>query len=176
MPEAVPRTWTITQLAEEYAVTLRTIRFYEDKGLLCPKRRGNQRVFGARDHVRLGLVLRGRRLGFSLGEIATIIDMYDAEPGEVGQLRYLLDQIVVRRADLEQRRDDIDTTLRELEEVEARCREDLKLLNEEPNATRRTQRLGERVSGAVGEERAARTAKEEPNATRRTQRLGRRDG
>ncbi|GAA4989136.1 MerR family transcriptional regulator [Actinopolymorpha pittospori] len=163
MPEAVPRTWTITQLAEEYAVTLRTIRFYEDKGLLRPERRGNQRVFGARDHVRLGLVLRGRRLGFSLGEIATIIDMYDAEPGEVGQLRYLLDQIVVRRTDLEQRRDDIDTTLRELDEVEARCREDLK-------------RLGERVSGAVGEERAARTAKEKPNATRRTQRLGRRDG
>ena len=83
-------TWTITELAEEYAVTLRTIRFYEDRGLLSPERRGSQRVFHPRDRVRLGLILRGKRLGFSLEEIAKIVDMYDAEPGEAGQLRYLL--------------------------------------------------------------------------------------
>ena len=119
------RTWSITDLAEEFGVTLRTIRFYEDRGLISPERRGTARVFHARDRVRLALILRGKRLGFSLGEIATIVDMYDAEPGESGQLRYLLEQIDVRRTELEQRRKDIDETLAELAEVERRCHEDL---------------------------------------------------
>jgi DNA-binding transcriptional MerR regulator len=123
------RTWTIADLAEEYGVTLRTIRFYEDRGLLTPERRGTTRVFHPRDRVRLELILRGKRLGFSLGEIATIVDMYDAEPGEAGQLRYLLEQIDVRRTELEQRRKDIDETLAELDEVERRCREDLRALD-----------------------------------------------
>ncbi|MGH3487666.1 MAG: MerR family transcriptional regulator [Actinopolymorphaceae bacterium] len=118
-------TWTITELAAEYSLTLRTIRFYEDQGLISPERRGSQRVFRARDRVRLGLILRGKRLGFSLQEIAKIVDMYDAEPGEAGQLRYLLEQIAVRREELEQRRRDIEETLGELAEVERRCREDL---------------------------------------------------
>jgi DNA-binding transcriptional MerR regulator len=122
------RTWSITDLAEEYGVTLRTIRFYEDRGLLTPERRGTTRVFHLRDRIRLALILRGKRLGFSLGQIATIVDMYDAEPGEAGQLRYLLDQIDVRRTELEQRRKDIDETLAELAEVERRCHEDLQRL------------------------------------------------
>ncbi len=122
------RTWSIAELAEEYAVTLRTIRFYEDRGLLTPERRGTQRVFHARDRVRLGLILRGKRLGFSLEEIARIVGMYDAEPGEVGQLQYLLEQIVVRRKELEQRRRDIEETLTELDAVETRCRDDLSRL------------------------------------------------
>jgi DNA-binding transcriptional MerR regulator len=121
-------TWSITELAEEHGVTLRTIRFYEDRGLITPERRGQQRIFHARDRVRLGLILRGRRLGFSLREIATIIDMYDAEPGETGQLRYLLEQIEHRRKALEQRRRDIDESLHELAEVEARCQADLQKL------------------------------------------------
>lgn len=119
------RTWTITELAREYGVTLRTIRFYEEQGLLSPERRGTQRIFHAGDHVRLGLVLRGKRLGFPLDEIKTIIGMYDAEPGEAGQLRYLLDQIEARRAELEQRRRDIDETLAELNDLDRRCRADL---------------------------------------------------
>lgn len=131
------RTWTIGELAEEYAVSLRTIRFYEDQGLLSPERRGTQRIFHARDRVRLGLILRGKRLGFSLREIARILDMYDAEPGEAGQLRYLLDQIAVRRAELEQRRRDIDATLAELDEVERRCREDLRHLERNGRLERR---------------------------------------
>jgi DNA-binding transcriptional MerR regulator len=122
------QTWSIAELAAEYDVTLRTIRFYEDRGLLTPERRGTVRVYHSRDKVRLGLILRGKRLGFSLDEIATIVDMYDAEPGEEGQLVYLLDQITHRRADLEQRRRDIDETLQELAEVEARCHADLKSL------------------------------------------------
>lgn len=125
MSIATERTWSITELAREHAVTLRTIRFYEDRGLLSPERRGIQRVYRNRDQVRLALVLRGRRLGFSLDEIARIIDMYDSEPGEAGQLRYLLSQIAARRSELEQRRRDIADTLTELAEVECRCLEDL---------------------------------------------------
>ena len=122
------QTWSIAELAAQYDVTLRTIRFYEDRGLLTPERRGTVRVYHPRDRVRLGLILRGKRLGFTLDEIATIVDMYDAEPGEEGQLVYLLDQITTRRAELEQRRQDIDETLKELAEVERRCQADLRSL------------------------------------------------
>ncbi len=124
-PAGSAGTWTITDLAREHGVTPRTIRFYEDRGLLAPQRRGQQRIFHNRDRIRLRLILRGRRLGFSLDEIARIVDMYDAEPGEVGQLRYLLEQIAARRTELEQRRADIEETLAELAVVERRCREDL---------------------------------------------------
>ncbi|HEY3560950.1 MAG TPA: MerR family DNA-binding transcriptional regulator [Kribbella sp.] len=121
-------TWSIAELAAEYDVTLRTIRFYEDRGLLTPERRGTARVYHPRDRIRLALILRGKRLGFSLDEIARIVDMYDAEPGEEGQLVYLLDQITHRRTELEQRRQDIEQTLQDLAEVEARCQADLTAL------------------------------------------------
>ena len=121
--------WTISQLAEEFGVTLRTIRHYEDVGLLSPARRGTVRVFDTRQRIRLQLVLRGKRLGFSLPEIATIVNMYDEQPGEAGQLQYLLDQIEVRRGELEQMRRDIDQTMTELAHVERRCREDLAALD-----------------------------------------------
>lgn len=120
--------WTIAQLADEFGVTHRTIRFYEDRGLLSPRRAGTRRLFGPRERVRLELVLRGRRLGFNLDEIRRIVDMYDQEPGESGQLRYLVEQIEHRRAELEQRRRDIETTLAELDQVERRCREALRSL------------------------------------------------
>jgi len=119
------QTWTISQLASDYDVTLRTIRHYESLGLLSPERRGTVRIFRNRDRIRLELVLRGRRLGFSLEEIARIVNMYDDQPGEAGQLEYLLAQIEVRRAELASLRADIEQTERELDAVEARCREDL---------------------------------------------------
>jgi DNA-binding transcriptional MerR regulator len=125
----MPRTWSITQLAEEHGVTLRTLRHYEDVGLLSPERRGTTRVFHQRDRIRLRLILRGRRLGFTLPEIATIVNMYDEQPGEAGQLQFLLDQIERRREEMHQRRRDIDDSLAELDEVEARCREDLARLS-----------------------------------------------
>ena len=131
MTQQDPRTWTITQLAEEHDVTLRTLRHYEDVGLLTPERRGSRRVFHPRDRIRLQLVLRGRRLGFSLPEIRTIVNMYDEQPGEAGQLHYLLEQIEVRRAELDRLRRDIDDTLRELDEVADRCRQDLAALPDE---------------------------------------------
>ncbi len=118
-------TWSIGQLADEFGVTHRAIRFYEAEGLITPERRGTTRVFHPRDRVRLALVLRGKRLGFDLAQIRRIVDMYDQEPGEEGQLRYLLDQIAARRAELEQRRRDIETTLGELDDVERRCRDSL---------------------------------------------------
>jgi DNA-binding transcriptional MerR regulator len=113
---------TIAEVAAEFGVTHRTVRFYEDQGLISPERRGTTRVFHPRDRVRLSLVLRGKRLGFDLGQIRRIVDMYDQAPGEAGQLRYLLDQIADRRAELEQRRRDIEVTLGELDDVERRCR------------------------------------------------------
>ena len=116
------RPWTIAQVAAEHGVTHRTVRFYEDQGLVRPERRGTQRLYHPRDRVRLALVLRGKRLGFDLGQIRRIVDMYDEDPGEAGQLRYLLDQIAARRAELEQRRADIEQTLAELADVEYRCR------------------------------------------------------
>jgi DNA-binding transcriptional MerR regulator len=122
-------TWTITELAREFGVTLRTLRHYEEIGLLFPERRGTTRVFHHRDRIRLELILRGKRLGFTLPEIATIVNMYDEQPGEAGQLQYLLDQIEVRREELAQRRRDIEDTLAELAEVERRCRHDLAKLS-----------------------------------------------
>jgi DNA-binding transcriptional MerR regulator len=118
-------TWTIAQMADDYNVTHRALRHYEHLGLLQPERDGQRRVYHRRDRTRLALVLRGRRLGFSLEEISTILGMYDDQPGEAGQLRYLLNQIDDRREDLERRRRDIEDSLRELDELEARCHEDL---------------------------------------------------
>ena len=79
--------YTISDLAKEFDVTTRTIRFYEDQNLISPLREGTRRLFRARDRTRLKLILRGKRLGFTLAEISEILDMYDAAPGEVRQLR-----------------------------------------------------------------------------------------
>jgi DNA-binding transcriptional MerR regulator len=123
--DEVEPTWTIAQMADDYDVTHRALRHYEHLGLLAPERDGQRRVYHRRDRTRLALILRGRRLGFPLEEISTILGMYDDQPGEAGQLRYLLSQIDDRRGDLERRRRDIEDSLRELDELERRCEEDL---------------------------------------------------
>lgn len=128
MTDPTPASWSITELAEEFGVTLRTLRHYEDVGLISPERRGTTRVFHPRDRIRLQLILRGKRLGFSLPEIRTIVNMYDEQPGEAGQLQYLIHQIDVRRAELDRLRRDIDETMGELDRVEARCRDALAAL------------------------------------------------
>ena len=117
--------FSISELSQEFDVTTRAIRFYEDEGLLEPQRQGRQRVYSSRDRVRLKLILRGKRLGFSLSEIGDIIDMYDSEPGEVGQLQYFIEKISVRRKTLKQQRDDIDVTLKELDSIEKQCRKSI---------------------------------------------------
>ena len=118
MPE---QTYSISELAREFGVTTRTIRFYEDEGLLKPSRQGQNRIYAPRDRVRLKLILRGKRLGFSLREVRDMLDMYDAPEGEVGQLRYFIERMRERRADLERQRADIDQVLEELDALEARC-------------------------------------------------------
>jgi DNA-binding transcriptional MerR regulator len=124
-PETERQTWTIAQVAAEFGVTHRAVRHYEDLGLISPERRGQQRVYHRRDRTRLNLILRGKRLGFPLEEIRTIIDLYDAPRGRASQLEYVLDQIDDRRADLEQRRRDLDDALKELDAFEESCRADL---------------------------------------------------
>ncbi len=119
-------TYGIADLAKEFDVTTRTLRFYEDEGLITPARQGQRRIFSPRDRVRLKLILRGKRLGFSIGEIREIVNLYDAPPGELGQIRFFLDKIRERRAALERQRDDIAATLTELDDVEARCTAQLK--------------------------------------------------
>ena len=121
-------TWSIAEVAEQFGITHRTVRHYEDLGLISPERRGTTRVYHRRDRTRLNLILRGKRLGFPLEEIRTIIDMYDEQPGEAGQLTYLLGQIGDRRAELERRRQDIEDSLTELADLERRCEDDLRAL------------------------------------------------
>ncbi len=121
-------TYSITALSNEFDVTTRTIRFYEDQGLISPQRNGRTRVYSPRDRIRLKLVLRGKRLGFSLNEIAEIIDLYDSEPGETAQLKFFLDKIAERCALLKQQKEDIEITLKELRTIEKQCRERLKQL------------------------------------------------
>jgi DNA-binding transcriptional MerR regulator len=120
--------FSIGELAREFTVTTRTIRFYEDEGLLAPERRGQTRVYGPRDRVRLRLILRGKRLGFSIAEIREILDMYESEPGEAGQLRHLIERIAERRAALRRQRADIDETLSDMAAIEARCADRLAAL------------------------------------------------
>ncbi len=122
---ATGRSWTIAEVADEFGVTHRTVRHYEDLGLISPERRGTARVYHRRDRTRLALILRGKRLGFPLDQIRTIIDLYDAPRGKRHQLEYLLSQIDERRADLEQRRADLEVALAELGDLERACRADL---------------------------------------------------
>ncbi len=111
--------FTVNQLAEELGMTARAIRFYETKGLIAPRRAGSTRVFDRRDRARLLLVLRGKRLGFSLASIREFLDLYDADRTQAAQLRLLLDSTRERIRELERQRVDLDQTLRELREVEA---------------------------------------------------------
>lgn len=119
------QTWTIREIAEEFDVTHRTVRHYEELGLISPERHGTTRIYHRRDKTRLNLILRGKRLGFPLEEIRTIIDLYDAPRGRRSQLEYVLGQIDERRTDLEQRRRDLDDALSELGRFEDSCRADL---------------------------------------------------
>jgi DNA-binding transcriptional MerR regulator len=117
--------FTVNQLAEELGVTARAIRFYEAKGLIAPRRAGTTRVFDRRDRARLLLVLRGKRLGFSLAEIREYLDLYDADRSQLSQVGLLLAKARQRIAELEQQRRDLDQTLAELHEVARQAAEAL---------------------------------------------------
>ena len=125
------RTYAIGELAKMFEVTPRTIRFYEQEGLLAPERRGQTRIYHEKDRVRLKLTLRGKRLGFSLAEIREVIEMYDALPdGNARQLRRLLEILADKRSNMERQLEDIRVMQHELDDVEARAREVLKRLNQ----------------------------------------------
>ena len=115
-------TYTITELAHEFGVTTRTIRHYEDEGLLSPRREGTSRLFAGRDRVRLKLALRGKRLGFSLAEIRELFDLYDLAHDEKRQLQEFLTKLEKRRAMIEQQREDMEVMLNELTFFENQCR------------------------------------------------------
>jgi DNA-binding transcriptional MerR regulator len=117
----VSTSFTIGELSRQFAVTTRTIRFYEDAGLLAPQRAGQNRIYTVRDRVRLKLILRGKRLGFSIKEIKDMVDMYDAPEGEVGQLKFFIERMCQRREDLLKQRNDIEQVLTELDQLQARC-------------------------------------------------------
>ena len=117
-----PKAYTITELAQEFDITPRAIRFYEDVGLLTPARAGRNRVYTYRDRTRLKLTLRGKRLGLSLQEIKQLVEMYDSPSDTTPQLTAFLQVLGAHRMQLEQQREDIEITLAEIEQHEARCR------------------------------------------------------
>ena len=119
---ATSRTHTITELAAEFDITPRAIRFYEDVGLLTPQRKGRNRVYTQRDRTRLKLTLRGKRLGLSLLEIKQLVDMYDSPSDTQQQLTAFLAVLAEHRRQLEQQREDLEITLAEITQHEARCR------------------------------------------------------
>jgi DNA-binding transcriptional MerR regulator len=119
---AEDRSYTITELAREFDVTARTIRFYEDMGLLTPERSGRNRVYRQRDRTRLKLTLRGKRLGLSLVEIGQLVKMYESSADTEPQLRAFLGVLAAHRSALELQMDDLRITLAEIDEHEARCR------------------------------------------------------
>jgi DNA-binding transcriptional MerR regulator len=114
-------TYTITELAAEFDITPRAIRFYEDMGLLEPGRKGRNRVYSPRDRTRLKLTLRGKRLGLALQDIRQLIDMYDAEVGDAPQLKAFLALLRQHREQLEQQGHDLEVTLAEIQQHERRC-------------------------------------------------------
>ena len=136
-------TYGIAELAREFGVTARTIRHYEDEGLIAPSRDGQRRVYRPRDRTRLRLILRGRRLGFALAQVREIVDLYDAAPGETGQLELLLAKIAGRRAELEAKRADIEATLADLETVSKNCLKRLRKIKDTGHSAARA-RAGKR--------------------------------
>jgi DNA-binding transcriptional MerR regulator len=119
-------TYSISELAQEFALTTRAIRFYEDEGLLSPRRHGLARIYGERERTRIKLILRGKRLGLALSEIRELFDIFAATGNERPQLAKFLQMLVDRRAMLHQQREDIDAVLAEIAILERDCRRRLK--------------------------------------------------
>ncbi|MGF2736162.1 MerR family transcriptional regulator [Marinobacter sp. DUT-1] len=120
------RTFSISELSQEFDVTTRSIRFYEDQGLLKPRRRGQTRIFSTKDRVRLKLILRGKRMGFTLAETKELFDLWDETlTGNEKQLLKMLEILEARKAMLEQQKNDIAQAEMEIDTAETRCREAL---------------------------------------------------
>jgi DNA-binding transcriptional MerR regulator len=117
--------YSITELTREFGISTRTLRFYEDEGLIHPMRRGRTRLFRPSDRHLVRQIIRGRRLGFSINEIREIIQIYREPPGEVGQLKLMIARIAEKRETLRQRRRDLEETIDELDTAEEACVERL---------------------------------------------------
>lgn len=118
-------TYSISDLSKEFDITTRSIRFYEDQGLLKPKRRGQTRIYNLTERVRLKLILRGKRLGFSLSETRRLFELYDADKNSSTQLHTMLDLVEDKKVALQQQMDDIKVVLMELNSAEQQCRDAL---------------------------------------------------
>lgn len=120
------KTYNISELSKEFDITTRSIRFYEDQELLRPSRRGQTRIFSSKDRVRLKLILRGKRMGFSLSETKELFDLWDeTSSGNEKQLLLMLETLNRKRAQLEQQKNDIAMMEMEMDTAEGRCREAL---------------------------------------------------
>ena len=119
------KTYSISDLAGEFGITTRTIRFYEEKGYLSPKRNGTRRIYSSPDRTSLRLILRGKRLGLSLDETAELIKMYGSPRGNRTQLEKFVLRLGEKRAELERKRRDLEKTLDDLQGVEDKCRDEL---------------------------------------------------
>lgn len=119
------QTYSIGELSKEFDITPRSIRFYEEQGLLSPARNGQNRIYSNKDRVRLKLILRGKRLGFSLAETKTLFDLYDSNQSSKAQLEEMLRMTESKREVMLQQMDDIKMLMTELNEVESRCRDEL---------------------------------------------------
>ena len=119
------KTYSIRDLASEFDVTTRTIRYYEEKGLLSPDREGAQRIYSPADRTKLKLILRGKRLGLSLDESADIVMMYGSPEKNRRQLEKLMERIRVKRKELMRQKDDLESILDDLQTVEEKCRVEL---------------------------------------------------
>lgn len=124
--ETARQSYTISDLATEFGITPRTIRFYESRGLIAPERTGTQRRYSKRDRARLILILRGRNLGFTVEDVGEYLALYDADPGQIAQTRLLFDKVSAAIADLKKKRVDIDAALSDLHDIAALCEKHLK--------------------------------------------------
>lgn len=116
---------SIGELSKEFDITTRSIRFYEDQGLITPTRKGQTRIYNQGDRVRLKLILRGKRLGFSLAETGRLFELYDADKSSITQLSSMMELIVLKKNDLKQQLDDINAVLIELSDLEDNCKKTL---------------------------------------------------
>ncbi|ANB99341.1 MerR family transcriptional regulator [Vibrio parahaemolyticus] len=123
-------TFKISELAKEFDITTRSIRFYEDLGLLTPDRKGNTRIYNGRDRIRLKLILRGKRLGFSLADIKELFELYDTDQS-TEQLNYMIRLIEEKKAALQQQANDIQAVMMELNAAQLRCQNTLRSMKGE---------------------------------------------
>jgi len=126
------KTYAIGELAKEFGVTTRSIRFYEDQGLLSPSRKGQTRIYSQRDKVRLKLILRGKRLGFSLAETGRLFELYDMDKSSEKQLETIMQLIAAKKEDLNQQLEDIKVVLMELNNLEQSCLDTLTKIKQQP--------------------------------------------